>query len=143
MIPLNENAPVKSKKSILIDATPQRVWELLSDINNWNKWNTDIKYAKLNGDFAVDTTFDWNSGGTKINSTLHTITPLKEIGWIGKVYGALAINNITLSNVNGKTEVWVEESLEGLLMRFFRGYMQRTLEEGLTNWLIQLKEAAE
>src|SRR5690554_7587138 len=79
MTPINNNAPVKAVESIQIEATPQRVWEILTDINNWDKWNRDIKQAKIKGDLAAGTTFDWNSGGNKISSTLHTVTPLREI----------------------------------------------------------------
>ena len=143
MTPINENAPVKAKQSIQIEATPQKVWEILSDINNWKKWNSDIKYAKINGELKEGTTFDWNSGGNKIKSTLHTVTPLKEIGWSGKAFGAFAIHNFKLTEVNGKTEVIIEESMEGFLMRFFRGYMQNTLEGSINKWLTQLKETAE
>lgn len=143
MISINKNAPVKAKKSIQIDASPSRVWELLSDIDNWHEWHEDIKEAKINGQLAIGSTFDWKSGGTKIHSTLHTVTPQEKIGWSGKAFGAYAIHNWTLSDVNGKTEVSVEESMEGALMRFFRGFMQNTLEKGMDSWLKQLKKAAE
>lgn len=143
MTSINENAPVKAKKSIQIDASPPQVWELLSDIDNWRKWNQDIKESKINGPLAAGSTFDWKSGGTKIHSTLHTVTPNKELGWSGKAFGSFAIHNWTLTDVNGATEVVVEESMDGALMRFFRGFMQNTLENGMNKWLMQLKEAAE
>lgn len=143
MTPINENAPVKAKESIQIDAAPEKVWKILSDINNWDKWNSDIKYAKLNGELKAGTTFNWNNGGNKIKSTLHTVTPFKEIGWSGKAFGSFAIHNFTLSNVNGKTELLIEESMEGLLMRLFRGFMQNTLEDGINKWLTQIKEVVE
>ncbi len=143
MTPINENAPVKAKESIQIDADPEKVWNILSDINNWDKWNSDIKYAKLNGELKAGTTFNWNNGGNKIKSTLHTVTPFKEIGWSGKAFGSFAIHNFTLSNVNGKTELLIEESMEGLLMRLFRGFMQNTLEDGINKWLTQIKEVVE
>ena len=143
MTPINENAPVKAKESIQIDADPEKVWNILSDINNWDKWNSDIKYAKLNGELKAGTTFNWNNGGNKIKSTLHTVTPFKEIGWSGKAFGSFAIHNFTLSNVNGKTELLIEESMEGLLMRLFRGFKQNTLEDGINKWLTQIKEVVE
>lgn len=143
MIPINENAPVKAKKSIQIDALPQIVWKLLSEIDKWNEWNQDIKQSKLNGELEAGSTFDWSSGGAKISSTLHSVIPQKVIGWSGKAFGAYAIHNWSISEVNGNTEVWVEESMEGTLMRIFRGYMQNILDNGMNRWLEQLKEAAE
>ena len=143
MTSINENAPVKAKKSIQIDASPSQVWELLSNIDNWHEWNQDIKESKINGPLVPGSTFDWKSGGTKIQSTIHTVTPYKELGWSGKAFGSFAIHNWTLTDLNGKTEVVVKESMEGALMRFFRGFMQNTLEEGMETWLMHLKEAAE
>ena len=112
-------------------------------INNWYEWNSDIQSARLNGELKPGTTFNWNNGGNKITSTLHTVTPFKEIGWSGKAFGAFAIHNFTITADNGFTTVLIEESMEGLLMRFFRGYMQNTLEGSINKWLTQLKETAE
>ncbi|MBF6598304.1 MAG: SRPBCC family protein [Fermentimonas sp.] len=143
MTPINENAPVKAKESIQIEASPEKVWQILSDINNWNKWNSDIQFAKINGELKAGTTFNWNSMGTKIMSTLHTVTPLHEIGWSGRTFGAFAIHNFKITAENGYTTVLIEESMEGFLMRLFRGYMQNTLENAINKWLTQIKEAAE
>ena len=140
---INENAPVKVRESIQVQATPEKVWEILSDINNWDEWNSDIQSARLNGELKPGTTFNWNNGGTKIKSTLHTVTPLKQIGWSGRAFGSFAIHNFTITADNGYTTVLIEESMEGFLMRFFRGYMQNTLENSINRWLTQIKEAAE
>ncbi|MDD4777899.1 MAG: SRPBCC family protein [Fermentimonas sp.] len=143
MIPINKKAPVKAQKSIEIDATIEKVWDLLSDINRWPEWNPDIKKAKLNGDLNPGSTFDWENGGMNISSTLHTVVFQEYFGWSGKAFGAYAIHNWQLKSSDGKTEVFVEESMDGLLMRIFRGYMNNTLEKGMVNWLIYLKEEAE
>ena len=86
MTTINENAPVKARESILIEASPEKVWQILSDINNWDKWFSDIKFAKINGELKVGTTINWNRGGNKIMSTIHTVKPLKEIGWSGSAF---------------------------------------------------------
>lgn len=143
MIPVNEKAPVIAEKFVLIDASPEKVWNLIADINKWPEWNPDIKKTEISGDLSPGTVFIWHNGGTKIRSTLHTVQPHETFGWSGKAFGAYAIHNWKVSELNGKTEVWVKESMEGTLMKIFRGFMQNTLENGITNWLLYLKEEAE
>lgn len=143
MSSINNKAPVNVEKSILIDAPVKVVWKIIADINNWSEWNPDIKQSKLNGDLTVGTTFYWKSNGSKITSTIHTVDSYNNFGWSGKAFGAFSIYNWKLTEVNDKTEVWVEESMEGVLMWMFRGFMQNTLENVMTNWLYYLKEEAE
>lgn len=143
MISINKKAPVKVEKSIKIYSSVDKVWKILTDINKWREWNPDIKRATLNGNLLPGTTFEWESGGSKIRSTLHTVESFEYIGWSGKAFGAYAIHNWKLTKLNGMTEVIVEESMEGFLMSIFRGFMLNTLEKNMENWLIFLKAEAE
>ena len=136
---INFNAPVKCSKTILINAKPATIWAVMSDIDNWDNWQTDIVKPKLNGELKVNTTFYWKTGGASIQSTLHTVQPNKSIGWTGKSFGTLAIHNWTLNEVNGSTQVSVEESMDGLLAKLFKGALNKNLEKGMTKWLELLK----
>ena len=140
---INNDAPVKCSKSITINASREKVWAVLTNIDNWANWQTDISKPKLNGELAPNTTFDWKTGGAKIHSTLHTVAPYKDFGWTGKTFGLLAIHNWTLSEINGKIEVSVAESMEGFLTKIFKKTFQKNLEKGMQNWLDLLKETCE
>jgi len=35
----------------------ERVWEILTDINNWHEWHHDLEYCKLEGPFKVGSHF--------------------------------------------------------------------------------------
>jgi hypothetical protein len=54
-----------------------------------------------------------------------------------------AIHNWTLKEINGQTEVKVDESLEGFLTVLFKKSFNRNLEKGMTNWLAFLKQECE
>jgi hypothetical protein len=140
---INNNAPVKCNKSITIAASNKKVWEILTNINSWDSWQTDISNPKLNGDLKPNSTFDWKSGGAKIHSTLHTVDPFKQLGWTGKTFGMFAIHNWTITKKDGKTEVSVEESLEGLLAKLLKKTLNKSLESGMQNWLELLKQECE
>jgi hypothetical protein len=55
---INDQAPVKCNKSILIQAGKEKVWRVLTGIDQWPDWQTDIKKAKLHGELKPGTPFD-------------------------------------------------------------------------------------
>jgi uncharacterized protein YndB with AHSA1/START domain len=140
---INHNAPVKCSETITIHASPEKVWAVMTNINDWATWQTDIGKAKLNGQLMPNSTFDWSSGGAKIHSTLHTVEQFSEIGWTGKTFGLFAIHNWTLTVTNGYTTVSVDESMEGFFATLFKKVFNKNLEKGLRNWLNLLKQECE
>jgi len=140
---INPNAPVKTYQQITIHATPQKVYQIMSDINHWAQWHSDVTNPRLNGPFEKGSSFDWKSGGLTIHSTLHTAIPGQKIGWSGKAFGAFAIHNWSFINEKGYTTVKVEESMEGWLVNIMKGKFQKGLEQSLQVWLKNLKVKAE
>lgn len=140
---INNNAPVKCSKTITINATSEKVWKVMTNINNWANWQTDISNPKLNGELKPNATFDWKTGGAKIHSTLHTVEPAKNFGWTGKTFGMMAIHNWTLTEKNGQTTVAVEESMEGFLAGLLKKSFNKNLKKGMQNWLDLLKKEVE
>jgi hypothetical protein len=42
--------------TIAINNTIEKVWQTLIDVQHWYKWDTELKEATLEGDFALNTT---------------------------------------------------------------------------------------
>ncbi len=143
MISINEEAPVKCSKSISINASSEKVWEIMTNINSWADWQTEISKPKLNGELKPQTTFEWKTGAAKIHSILHTVEPGKQFGWTGKTFGMFAIHNWTIIEKDGKTEVSVEESMEGFFAKLLKGTFNKSLENSMQNWLDLLKRECE
>lgn len=139
----NPNALVKATKSITIEASPEKVWAVLTDINHWATWQTDISRPTLNGPLQSNTTFDWKTGGAGIHSTLHTVEPNKSLGWTGKTFGMYAIHNWTLTEVASGTQVSVDETMEGFLAGLFKKSFNRNLDRDMQHWLELLKAEVE
>ena len=137
---VNNNAPVICRKTILINADSRKVWTVMTGIDDWATWQTDISYAKLNGDLKPDVSFDWKSQGAKIHSILHTVEPNKQFGWMGKSFGLLAVHNWILTEKDGQTEVTVEESMEGFLAKLLRKLFQANLNKGMQTWIELLNQ---
>ena len=143
MIKTNDKAPVKCRKSIRINAGNKKVWSVLTEINDWPRWQKDIISSKLNGELKNGASFDWKSGGVKIHSTVHTVEPFQGLGWTGNAPGTFAIHNWTMTEKDGNTEVVVDESLEGFFPRLFKSSFSRNLEKGMQSWLESLKKECE
>ena len=140
---INLNAPVKCSKSITVNASAEKVWNIMTNIDHWASWQKEISNPKLNGTLKSKSSFVWKTGGAKIQSTLHTVEPFKHFGWTGKTFGMFAIHNWTLTEEQGQTKVSVDESMEGLLAKLFKNTFNKNLEKGMQNWLDMLKNECE
>ncbi len=139
---IQENAPVKASSRIAIHASPEKVWDLLTDVDNWPKWQSTITAAKINGPVAVGTTFTWNSGGTKIVSRIALVQPNTQLVWTGTAYKARAIHVWSLEpSPDGGTIVKTTESMDGFLLTVF--YSSKDLAGSHKLWLDALKHKAE
>jgi hypothetical protein len=141
--PVNAAAPVTCIKAIRINASPEKVWSVLTDINNWSSWQPDIKKAFVTEPITPGVTFGWVSGGANIHSTLHTVTPLKAFGWKGKSMGILAIHNWSIEQQDDVVTLRVNESMEGFVAKMLKGYLNKNLDHGLDRWLMFLKQECE
>lgn len=139
----NSQAQVKCSKSILINSTTKKVWSVLTDINNWDKWQPEISKSHLKGPLNEQAKFVWKTGGVKIHSALHTVKPYDAFGWTGNTFGMYAIHNWTLADQNGATLVTVNESMEGFLTKLFKKSFNKNLETGMQHWLEALKKECE
>lgn len=142
-IPINDNAPVKSKNQIEINAPVNVVWQTLTDISDWTRWQKAVTETKVLGEIKEGTPFNWKAGGLSFKSKIHTANPVSMFGWTGKTLGASAIHNWVFEKKDEKTIVTVEESLQGLLPSLFRKYFQKNLDAGIITNLKELKSASE
>jgi len=138
-IEVNRNAKAYAKEEMLIHAPVEKVYGLVSDINNWTEWQTAVTEAQLNGKFNEGTEFDWKANGMHIHSKIHTIRQNAKIGWTGKMFWIKAVHNWWFTAKGENTLVKVEESLSG----FGSLLMKKSLEEGMTKNLIELKKRAD
>lgn len=135
---INYFAPITMEKSIVINARVEDVWKLLIQIDNWSRWNKDISISKIDGEMKQGKNFRLKSGLT-LKSTVNTFNVNSEFGWSGKDFGIFLVNNWKLRDAGGKTNVYVEESLEGVFALLFRNILQRNLENKVEIWLAGMK----
>ena len=128
-----------SREEIIINAPAEGVFKILSDINYWPEWQSNVTKAEIKGATEVGRKFKWKAGGMNINSQLHTVSQGSELGWTGRILWISAIHNWYLFQEANKTRVVVEESLKG----FGSALMKKSLIEGMKQNLAELKKEAE
>jgi uncharacterized protein YndB with AHSA1/START domain len=142
-VDVNRDALVLASSETEIAATPETVWNVLTDLGRWPDWNPDVKSIALSGEVAEGTQFRWKAGPGTITSTIRAVERPRLIGWTGKTLGIDAAHVYRLEPHDGSTHVSTEESYEGLVASAFRGPLRRVLETSLQNGLERLKAEAE
>ena len=140
---VNRNAPVVAADEIEIAASPGAVWDVLTDLESWPRWNPDVKSMSLDGGLEKGSVFRWRAGPGTITSTIQDVQPPTRIAWTGSTFGIKAKHVYRLEPRGEGTHVQTEESYEGLVARLLRGSLQKTLEKGLSDGLRSLKAEAE
>jgi uncharacterized protein YndB with AHSA1/START domain len=138
---VDRSAPAVASAEAVIDAAPEAVWALLSDIEGWPAWNPDVKSAHLEGPLAPGTEFVWKAGPSTIHSVLRVVEPPERIGWTGRTMGIGAAHVWDITAAAGGSRVRTEESWDGLIVRLLRGRMQKRLQKAMDSGLAHLRAA--
>ena len=140
---INTQAPLVARKEIFIQASPDEVWDIQTNINSWKDWQPDIRRAQLNGALTAGSVFRWTSGGLSVTSTLQEVEPKRRVAWTGQAFGSNAKHIWEFRPQGNGTQVTTEESMEGWLILLLKPLMPRFLEQSLDVWLSSLKTKAE
>lgn len=136
-------APVYTRRDIQIAASPEVVWEVLTDFDRWPEWNPEVKSMSYEGPLEPGSVFRWKAGPGTIVSTLEEIDWPRYVRWRGRTMTIGAIHEWRLDERDGGTRVETEESFSGVLARLLRGSLQKQLDGALEQGLEHLKREAE
>lgn len=138
---INENASIRDQHSIIINAPIDKVWDNLTNLNEWPKWNKDVKKMKVNGEIKEGTTFHWTIGRLKANSQIQHLEKPTTFSWTGKTNWVKRIYVWSLESDENQTIVTVSTSLQGVLTVLVENHQKVYTE--LLNWLECLKTKTE
>lgn len=140
---IDRDAEITASGSVEVSASPDEVWTILSDIGDWPTWNPDVREARLIGDLAAGSRFEWRAGPGTISSVLRSVEPRRELGWSGKTMGVHAVHVWRLESTPRGTRVTTEESWDGWPTRLMRKRMEQTLRRAVAHGLHSLKTEVE
>jgi uncharacterized membrane protein len=138
---VQEGAPLHALHSTQIDAPREKVWALLTGIEQWPTWHPAVRSAKSEG-LEAGKWFTWDNAGTTIHSQLALVKAPEVLAWTGSVATAKAAHVWRLRALSPeRTEVEVEETMDGFMMSAFMS--NKDLDDSVTQWLGDLKAAAQ
>jgi hypothetical protein len=140
---IDRRAPASGAGEIRIEASPDVVWDVLSDLSNWPAWNPDVRSVTLRGPLQPGTEFRWKSGSSSLVSVLEVLDPPREIGWTGSTMGIHAVHVFRFQPIDGGTLARSEESFSGLIPSVLRSYSRKIVQRGIDGILAALKAEAE
>ncbi len=139
---IDHKAPIQARDTIVINASASRVWQVLSDVQNWPAWLPEVKSIHIGAAVAPGVTFTWENGGSKIESMFVVVNPGKELTWTGTSFGAKAVDRYVLEVLDiNQTRVYNEESMGGPLLTLF--YSSKALHSDMKQFLLALKRTSE
>lgn len=104
------------KHSVQTTAPAWAVWQVLSDVSNWSKWDKDTEYSSINGPFSTGTIGEWKTQGSPMLQTkLTKVEPIKQFDIEIKLTLARVISSHVLTESKGKTTVTFETEIRGPL----------------------------
>ena len=138
------------KTEILIKASPEKVWTILTDFDNYPNWNPFIKSIK--GKVAVGNNIiariePPEASGMTFKPEVLAFEPNKELRWIGHLlFAGLFDGEHTfelIDNGNGTTTFKQSEKFNGILVPLFKKSLDKNTTNGFRQMNQKLKELAE
>ena len=135
---------------ILINATHEKVWSILTNFDDYPKWNPFIK--SINGDVKVGNKITARieppeAKGMTFKPRILTFETNKELSWIGHLFFTGLFDGKhkfeLIDNGNGTTTFKQSENFKGILLPLLKKQLDNNTKKGFEEMNKKLKELAE
>ena len=138
------------KTEILIYASPEKIWSILTNFDNYPSWNPFIKSIK--GEVKVGNKITARieppeASGMTFKPKILTLETNKELSWLGHLLFAGLFDGEhkfeLIDNGNETTTFKQSEKFNGLLVPLFKKQLDTNTKNGFAAMNMKLKELAE
>ena len=133
------------KTSIHINATPTKVWKILTDFESYHNWNPFIQ--SLTGTVKKGASIKVNIDKMQFKPTILEYIPNKQLSWLGKLFIKGLFdgqhNFLLEEQTDGTTIFYHTEQFSGLLVRLFATKLETETKAGFEAMNKKLKIIAE
>jgi len=138
------------KTQITINATPDKVWAVLTDFENYPNWNPFIKSItgepKVGSQITVSIVSPEGKSMTFKPEVL-TFEQNKEFRWLGKLWFKGVFDGEhkfeLIDNGNGTTIFNHSETFKGILVGLFKKQLENSTKKGFERMNVNLKKLVE
>lgn len=143
--------PSKSKfyvhNTIEINASPEKVWSILTDALKWPLWYKGAKNLSYvtHSDtvLQVNSIFKWQTMGLKLESTIKQYDIHRLLAWESKNKSIKGFHVWLIVPTQKGCKIITDESQNGWLTFFENIFQRQKLKKRHDNWLLELKKKAE
>lgn len=135
---------------IEIDASRQKVWRVLFDKENWDKWNSflfdrDPSMAFKHGqEVMLSLLRNCAEEETEFQPLVTLVQPEVCLGWVSVIPGFRSENIFELEEIGiGRTRYSHRENFSGLLTRVFLPFIREDEQRGMERMARELKRYVE
>ena len=131
------------KHTVETKATPEKIWEIWQDVENWKTWDEQIELSQIEGPFQAGTHGSTKFIGTPLFKTLLTqVEPLKLVVQEAYLFFAKVVSYQCMRRVNDKTEITFEVEIRGPLFLFYVCMLRRFIKKKIPQEMeLMLKRA--
>ncbi len=121
----------------------EHVWKVWTDLNQWHTWQSDIEYAKLEGEFKVGNTFLLKPrGGPRVNIEIIKVEPNRQFTDLTRFPGARMYGSHEFVIHGDELEIKTTMSIEGPLSFVWRKLVAENVANGMREQTENLIEKA-
>lgn len=117
--------------TIDISASPEQVWEVLSDFPTYGEWSN---FSRIDGTAELGNKLKMRMAGFWFTSTVTTLAEGRELQWSAHLISSgafLGEHNFTLNRLaNGTTRLINTETFSGALIRPLEGFFAKNHNDG-------------
>jgi short-subunit dehydrogenase/uncharacterized protein YndB with AHSA1/START domain len=138
--------PIDVRNQIVIPAAPERVWDLLADVERWPSWYQACRWVRTDATDGPNgrPAFRWKAHPIALRSTVTSAERPHSFAFIADGRGLHAEHSFTLRPTpdGSGTIVTSHEIQDGPLPKAGRGLLARLLRSTTDTWLADLSRAA-
>jgi hypothetical protein len=135
---------------IEIRSSPDRIWEILTDLSRYPEWNPFIRSIRgdlVPGGHVIAELWPPGSAGMIIRPVLIRVDPARELRWRGHLFlhGLFDGEHIfEIRPLDNQSSLFIQrEIFSGLLLPLFEGMLKGGTARGFADMNVALKERAE
>lgn len=129
--------------SVETTATPDQIWQVWQDVENWNSWDHETELSWLDGPFETGTRgYLKPVEGPFLRTLLIHVEPCKMFVQEAKLTFAKVVMTHVISQVCGKTKVTFRTEIRGLLAFFFACLIGRSIKKRIPTEMEEMLKKA-
>jgi hypothetical protein len=140
---INEKAPVLVRKQILVNAPAGKIWNLLTDVNQWKFWQPEVKDPVLEGPFEKGSIIRYKALMVSCALTVLEAVPTRHLAWTGESAGKTLLTIWNLEEVPGGILVKADSTFDGRIAWLEKFILRFMTERVLRGCLLKLKAVSE